>query len=61
MDLDIPKNVDCPDCDGTGCSAGTSKAKCSECNGQGQVELVEIWDFLHLLLFNLVENVGGMA
>ena len=39
MDLDIPKNVDCPDCNGTGCSPGTSKIKCSECNGQGQVRV----------------------
>ena len=39
MDLDIPKNIDCPDCGGTGCSPGTSKIKCSECNGQGQVRI----------------------
>jgi len=39
MDLDIPKNVDCPDCNGTGCSPGTSKTKCSDCNGQGQVRV----------------------
>ena len=39
MDLDIPKNVDCPDCNGTGCSPGTSKIKCSDCNGQGQVRV----------------------
>jgi len=39
MDLDIQKNVDCPDCNGTGCSPGTSKTKCSDCNGQGQVQV----------------------
>jgi molecular chaperone DnaJ len=39
MDLDIPKNVDCTDCNGTGCSSGTSKIKCSDCNGQGQVRV----------------------
>ena len=39
MDLDISKNVDCPDCNGTGCSPGTSKTKCSDCNGQGQVRV----------------------
>ena len=27
MDLDLQKNVDCPDCDGSGCSPGTSKNK----------------------------------
>ena len=25
MDLDLQKNVDCPDCNGSGCSPGTSK------------------------------------
>ena len=39
MELDIPKNVDCPDCNGTGCSPGTSKIKCSECNGHGQLRI----------------------
>ena len=39
MDLDLQKNVDCPDCNGSGCSPGTSKIKCSDCDGQGQVRV----------------------
>ena len=39
MDLDLQKNVDCPDCNGSGCFPGTSKIKCSDCNGQGQVRM----------------------
>jgi len=39
MDLDLQKNVDCPDCNGSGCFPGTSKTKCSDCNGQGQVRM----------------------
>ncbi len=39
MDLDLQKNVDCPDCNGSGCFPGTSKIKCSDCNGQGQVRV----------------------
>jgi len=39
MDLDLQKNVDCPDCNGSGCSPGTSKTKCSDCDGQGQVRI----------------------
>jgi len=39
MDLDLQKNVDCPDCSGSGCFPGTSKTKCSDCNGQGQVRI----------------------
>jgi len=39
IDLDLQKNVDCPDCSGSGCFPGTSKTKCSDCNGQGQVRI----------------------
>ncbi len=30
MDLDLQKNVDCPECSGSGCFPGTSKTKCSD-------------------------------
>jgi len=39
MELDLQKNVDCPECNGSGCFPGTSKTKCSDCNGQGQVRI----------------------
>ena len=39
MDLDLQKNVDCPECNGSGCFPGTSKIKCSDCDGQGQVRV----------------------
>jgi len=39
MDLDLQKNVDCPECNGSGCSPGTSKTKCLDCDGQGQVRV----------------------
>jgi len=39
MDHDLQKNVDCPDCNGSGCFPGSSKTKCSDCDGQGQVRI----------------------
>ena len=39
IELDLQKYVDCPDCSGTGCQPGTSKSKCDDCNGQGQVRV----------------------
>ena len=39
MDLDLQKNVDCPECNGSGCFPGTSETKCSDCDGQGQVRV----------------------
>jgi len=39
MDLDLQKNIDCPECNGSGCFPGSSKTKCSDCDGQGQVRI----------------------
>ena len=39
IELDLKKHVDCPDCSGTGCQPGTSKSKCNDCNGQGQMRV----------------------
>ena len=39
IELDLQKFVDCPDCNGTGCTSGSSKITCSDCRGQGQVRV----------------------
>ena len=39
IELDLQKHVDCPDCSGTGCEPGTSKSKCNDCNGRGQMRV----------------------
>jgi len=39
MDLDLQKNVDCHECNGSGCFPGSSKTKCSDCDGQLQVRI----------------------
>jgi len=39
MDLDLQNNDDCPECNGSGCFPGTSKTKCSDCDGQGLVRV----------------------
>ena len=45
MEIDIHKHVDCADCQGSGCSPGTSKSTCSACNGQGQVRQTRTMGF----------------
>ena len=45
MEIDIHKHVDCADCQGSGCSPGTSKSTCSECNGQGQMRMTRKMGF----------------
>ena len=37
----LTKNVQCPDCKGTGAKNGTSKHTCPTCGGRGQVESVQ--------------------
>ena len=39
IERDLQKHVDCPDCSGTGCEPGTSKSKCNDCNGRGQMRV----------------------
>jgi len=35
--LKIPKNVPCPECEGTGAAPGSKRETCRQCGGQGQV------------------------
>ncbi len=35
--LKIPRNVPCPDCEGTGAAPGSKRETCRQCGGQGQV------------------------
>ena len=37
MEIDLPKEIKCETCNGSGCKPGTSKNTCSACSGQGQV------------------------
>ena len=37
LNIDVKKDVPCKVCSGSGCKPGTSKAKCGQCHGQGQI------------------------
>lgn len=37
MEFDLPKEVKCDTCSGSGCAPGSEKKSCNSCNGQGQV------------------------
>ena len=59
MDLDLQKNVDCPECNGSGCSPGTSKTKCSDCDGQGQVRISRNMGFSTFVTVQPCRKCGG--
>jgi len=59
MDLDLQKNVDCPECNGSGCFPGTSKIKCSDCAGQGQVRVSRNMGFSTFVTVQPCRKCGG--
>ena len=40
-EIQIPKMVECPDCNGTGAEKGTQRKTCPKCNGTGQIHTVQ--------------------
>jgi len=38
-EIDLPRQINCDTCNGSGCSPGTSVRTCSVCNGQGQIRI----------------------
>jgi len=40
-DVEIPRNEDCSECQGSGAAKGTKRVKCSTCQGTGQVRVVQ--------------------
>jgi len=59
MEIDIHKHVDCADCQGSGCSPGTSKSTCSACNGQGQVRLTRKMGFASFVTVGPCNSCNG--
>ena len=59
MELDLQKNVDCPDCNGSGCFPGTSKIKCLDCGGQGQVRMSRNMGFSTFVTVQPCGKCGG--
>lgn len=45
LDIEIKKNVDCGDCNGSGCAPGTKPETCPGCRGQGQVRITRNMGF----------------
>jgi molecular chaperone DnaJ len=46
-EIEVPRNEQCSECNGTGARQGTSPKKCSECGGTGQIQHVQVSGFMH--------------
>ena len=61
MEIDLQKNVDCTDCNGSGCSPGTSKTSCAECKGHGQVRVSRNMGFSTFVTVQPCRKCGGQG
>ena len=57
--IEIPKNVKCKTCNGTGAKAGTSKKTCDQCGGSGQVTQVSNTPFGRFQNISTCPKCGG--
>jgi molecular chaperone DnaJ len=45
LEIDVKKNIDCNNCNGSGCAPGTSSETCPNCRGQGQIRITRNMGF----------------
>lgn len=45
LEIDVKKNIDCANCNGSGCAPGTSPETCPNCKGRGQVRTTRSMGF----------------
>lgn len=57
--IEIPKDVKCKTCNGTGAKAGTSKKTCDQCGGSGQVTQVSNTPFGRFQNISTCPKCGG--
>ena len=57
--IEIPKNVKCKTCNGSGAKAGTSKKTCDQCGGSGQVTQVSNTPFGRFQNISTCPKCGG--
>ena len=57
--IEIPKNVKCKTCNGSGAKAGTSKKTCDQCGGSGQITQVSNTPFGRFQNITICPKCGG--
>lgn len=59
MEIEVPKDVDCEVCKGSGCKPGTSKTTCSTCNGNGQIRMSRNMGFSTFVTIQPCKSCNG--
>ncbi|MEO9309178.1 MAG: molecular chaperone DnaJ [Nitrososphaera sp.] len=59
LDIEVKKNVDCRDCNGSGCAPGTRPETCPACRGQGQVRITRNMGFSTFVTVQPCTKCGG--
>ena len=61
LEIDIDNNIRCEICHGQGCKPGTSKTRCSSCNGQGQIRQQRKMGFASFVTTAPCNGCGGQG
>ncbi len=60
-EIDIQKDVECENCEGSGAAPGTSKRTCSVCHGQGQVRTTRNMGFSTFVTVHTCNTCRGQG
>ena len=61
MEIDLPKQIKCETCSGSGCAPGTDKKSCGSCNGHGQVRKTRRMGFASFVTVEPCSNCRGQG
>mgnify|MGYP003348531216 FL=1 len=61
LEIDIKKNIECKDCNGSGCASGTRPENCSSCRGQGQVRISRNMGFSTFVTVQPCSKCNGLG
>lgn len=61
QEITLKKNIPCNTCGGDGCRPGTSKTRCTSCNGQGQVRQQRNMGFTSFVTVVPCNTCGGQG
>ena len=59
IEIDLQKQIECGNCQGSGCKPGTDKRTCGTCNGQGQIRQTRNMGFASFVTAAICSSCSG--